>query len=237
MTQKEKAKAYDEALEKARQFSEYPLQEDSANIVEYIFPELKESEDERIRKEIISALEYANHKGVYDKHIACLKKQVEQKPISFDTSTPVSYDDIPFGEKDYELHEATYFIPEGFRAEIEGDKVIVKRGEQKPSQWNISDYRTWQYIVSDVLTKHQGIGQYLDDGFCKKIAKYMQEEWSKKLSLGQNPAWSEEDEKHIDSLLERLEGMCKKGATFTKTRFAISQDMDWLKSLKQRIGG
>lgn len=55
--------------------------------------------------------------------------------------------------------------------------------------------------------------------------------------IEQKLAWSEGDEKHIDSLLERLEGMCKKGATFTKTRFAISQDMDWLKSLKERIGG
>ena len=31
---------YKEALERARQFSEHPLQEDSSNIVEYIFPEL-----------------------------------------------------------------------------------------------------------------------------------------------------------------------------------------------------
>lgn len=33
---------YKEALERARQFSEHPLCEDSSNIVEYIFPELKE---------------------------------------------------------------------------------------------------------------------------------------------------------------------------------------------------
>jgi len=46
-------KKYKEALEKARQFSEHPLQEDSSSIVEYIFPELQESEDERIRKELI----------------------------------------------------------------------------------------------------------------------------------------------------------------------------------------
>lgn len=44
---------YKLALERARQFIEHPLQEDSANIVEHIFPELEESEDERIRKTII----------------------------------------------------------------------------------------------------------------------------------------------------------------------------------------
>jgi len=43
-------KKYKEALEKARQFSERPLEEDSSNIVEYIFPELRKSDDERIKK-------------------------------------------------------------------------------------------------------------------------------------------------------------------------------------------
>ena len=47
--------------------------------------------------------------------------------------------------------------------------------------------------------------------------------------------WSEKDEEHIESILKRLDGMCKKGATFTKTHFAVDQDMDWLKSLKGRV--
>lgn len=50
-------KLYKEALERARQFSEHPLQEDSSGIVEYIFPELKESDDERIRKEILDYID------------------------------------------------------------------------------------------------------------------------------------------------------------------------------------
>ena len=47
--------------------------------------------------------------------------------------------------------------------------------------------------------------------------------------------WSEEDEEHIDSLLKRLDGLCRN--EFERTRFAINEDKDWLKSLKQRIGG
>ena len=65
------------------------------------------------------------------------------------------------------------------------EKKELKKIEQKPAEWSIFDYRTWQYIVSDVLTKKDGIGQYLDNGECKKIAKYMQEEWSKRLSVEQ----------------------------------------------------
>lgn len=55
MTQEEKAKRYDEAIERARALNNG----EAVNIkigtttCEYIFPELKESEDERIRKELI----------------------------------------------------------------------------------------------------------------------------------------------------------------------------------------
>lgn len=54
MTQEEKAKAYDEALERARKL--YNSEETSADVeiaCETIFPELAESEDERIRKKLI----------------------------------------------------------------------------------------------------------------------------------------------------------------------------------------
>lgn len=70
-------KKYKEALEKARQFSERPLQEDSSSIVEYIFPELKESEDEKIRKALIRFHKSTiNIDGVNgEKIVAWLEKQ------------------------------------------------------------------------------------------------------------------------------------------------------------------
>ena len=37
--------------------------------------------------------------------------------------------EMPFGAKDSELIGATYTIPEGFQAVIEGDKVIIKKDE------------------------------------------------------------------------------------------------------------
>ena len=57
MKQEEKARAYDEALERARKLQETC---DSTTIVgwmEYIFPELAESEDEKIRKWIIENIQ------------------------------------------------------------------------------------------------------------------------------------------------------------------------------------
>ena len=58
MTEKEKAKAYDEALERARKL--YNSEETSADVeiaCETIFPELAESEDERVRKDYKKILE------------------------------------------------------------------------------------------------------------------------------------------------------------------------------------
>ena len=56
----EKAQRYDEALEKAKDYHKQLIDEDNpewASEIEKIFPELKESEDERISKEIIKYLE------------------------------------------------------------------------------------------------------------------------------------------------------------------------------------
>ena len=86
MTQEEKAKAYDEAIKKIRKGIQ-PLQDGSKisgvtnGFLEEVFPELKESEDERIRKEILQSIRdnmVVIHK---DKCIAWLEKQGEQKSI------------------------------------------------------------------------------------------------------------------------------------------------------------
>ena len=55
MTQEEKAKAYDEALERMKSWvrGEHPeCFTEAQKAAEFIFPELKESKDERIRKVI-----------------------------------------------------------------------------------------------------------------------------------------------------------------------------------------
>ena len=65
-----------------------------------------------------------------------LEKQDEQKPFDYENANIQQKDwaEIPFGTKDSELQEATYIIPEGFHAEIKGNEVLIKKGEQK-STW------------------------------------------------------------------------------------------------------
>ena len=65
LTIKEKARAYDEAIERAKGVIEQnPLMEYLKKGIEYIFPELKESEDEKIRKAIIEHFE-GSHSSMY----------------------------------------------------------------------------------------------------------------------------------------------------------------------------
>lgn len=89
MTQEEKARAYDEALERARALRQEAIDKgyaiDYVKDYEAIFPELAESEDERIRKKIIENVRLS---GGYtdeeiDEMISWLEKQKEQKPAEW----------------------------------------------------------------------------------------------------------------------------------------------------------
>lgn len=92
MNIEEKAKRYDEAIEKAKDYyhlgdSKHKMAIDAKAVMEYIFPELAESEDEKIRKAIIGFLKEEEAKAditskrskTLCKYIAWLEKQGEQK--------------------------------------------------------------------------------------------------------------------------------------------------------------
>ena len=90
MTIEEKAKAYDEALERMKSWmrGEHPeCFTEAQKAAEFIFPELKESEDEKVRKEIIAVfkgeISYTSEEDA-QKYIAWLEKQGEEKPLPED---------------------------------------------------------------------------------------------------------------------------------------------------------
>ena len=80
LTIEQKAQRYDEVLEKARQLCAYPTTKPFISDLQDFFPEFKESEDERIKKQIIYAIKELH---VCDKTkrkcLAWLEKQGEQK--------------------------------------------------------------------------------------------------------------------------------------------------------------
>ena len=54
---------------------------------------------------------------------------------------------IPFGASDSELMEATYFIPQGYHAVIDGNKVIIKKGEEPVS--NDLEEASYNFVMNN----------------------------------------------------------------------------------------
>jgi hypothetical protein len=83
MTTEEKAKAYDEAIKKAKDMLSYKevRQED----IEYLFPELKGNEDEKMRRAILELVKQSSEileRKNQEQMIAWLEKQA-RKPTIF----------------------------------------------------------------------------------------------------------------------------------------------------------
>lgn len=76
LTIEEKARRYDEALEKASNLRVQNPFDTVSQMMEHIFPELKESEDEKIRKALLEHIQFCTESiPDRDKFIAWLEKQ------------------------------------------------------------------------------------------------------------------------------------------------------------------
>ena len=124
MTPEEKAKAYDEALAWMREL--YPrLHGATKEDAEHYFPELRESEDERIRKELINFILY-KAKGVSEEQehswVVYLEKQKEQKPTNSEKPKEWSEEDVAMIKR----------VIERIEAEIQyGDALTMAYGNQE----------------------------------------------------------------------------------------------------------
>lgn len=127
---------------------------DQRYVLESLFPKLAESEDEKIRKALIRFHKSTiNIDGVSgEKIVAWLEKQGEQTINQPDF-------EIPFGAKDSELIEESYYIPKGYHAEISKDKVTIKKGEQKPS-WSEDDEKNLQGIIDEIQANKSSAPSY-----------------------------------------------------------------------------
>ena len=95
-TIEEKAKAYDEALERAKHVKLTNTKENVA-AAEYIFPELHESEDEKVRKEMLEFVSSADISEILDEETQArwynyLQRQKEQKPVEWSEEDKLTVD-------------------------------------------------------------------------------------------------------------------------------------------------
>ena len=155
MTIEEKAKAYDEAIERGKQIQTTPYTahwDIMKEVAEHLLPELKESEDERIIKDIVTYLksDIAN-KGYRDKiiesWIAWLEKQCSQIPAN---SAKTCKDE----QKPIKEHNVCDFCEDRYGCVNPCPTKLIE--EQKPAdkvkpkfhegEWVVYDHRVYQVV-------------------------------------------------------------------------------------------
>ena len=160
---------YNEALERAKSFQE----KYGGDYAGYIFPELAESEDERIRKHLIKHFSNKSKEewnGMPIKDIlAWLEKQKEQMLTSFNE---------PYNPDDYEV--------------IMGENTTsLKQKEQKPAEWSEEDEKDMAHII-----------QILDDCYAygkHDLSKTDHENLVNKLK-SLRPSWKPSEEQDYSGL-------------------------------------
>ena len=198
MNQEEKARAYDEALERAKAYHRNELAGSRKEMMEYIFPQLRESEDERIRKYLIGELKTAKSVGelkftipqpTREECIAYLEKQKEQ---NHDRKKWIYEDDY---DKDME------------RTFNDGKDEVLENPEKyglcKKAKWSEEDEKHINLILR-VLD----IQQCWDGATGNKFNPYQGEiDWLKSF----RPSWkpSEEQMKGLKDVIETVPMSCR----------------------------
>lgn len=145
MTEKEKAKAYDEAIERAKKWHNASnIDKIDSRIIEEIFPELKESDGEKIKNAILN-------------HLKKMWGNCQDNVCGVHVEDAIDW--------------------------------LEKQGDQSSPQTN---ERAWLYLVSDVLTWKDGIGQYLDDLRVQELSKRLCSEYAQKLYNPSNTGKNEQ---------------------------------------------
>ena len=225
---------YKEALEKARQFSEHPLQEDSSSIVEYIFPELKESEDERIRKALIrfhkSTIDVDGIKG--EDIIAWLEKQksvgeiVERCKKSWYNEGKIQ------GQIEGLTNDEKY--QQGWHDALETvNRDKIKQGILRGAAINLIAWIDYNAAEGNMCLSNmecKGIEEAIVNGDWGKIYAYIKKKIEKQEPTAFN--WSTDDKNKLLVIEQILD--C---ANLLISSQELTEIKNWLKSLKQRIGG
>ena len=212
MTNDEKAKAYDMALEAARKELGVDRKEWEVvqRVLHNIFPQLRESEDERIRKAIIEFIKQGSISGSLrsclgiseEQMIAYLEKQKEQKPID--------YPYLPGWRKNRDNNK-----PELKRSVLMLTTHGVAEGEWLGEKW--CQYR-WSCELKD--------GEVLYWIHLSDLER-LEKEGEEKQKEQKSAEWSEEDERRIDAICELLENTSAIHPNYSRRKLII-----WLKSLR-----
>ena len=241
MTIEEKANAYDKAIGKAAALYKASEPMSGCNVIlETLFPELKESEDEKVRKELIKHLKELSdwkedevipvkNPSYYRQWISWLEKQAERK-------TPQWMIDFL---DDYRRKIGCSLDHDEAR-DVDGKILCImqwleNQGAQKPEEnkgniggisanWSEEDEKILGDIIEDVMTLHSG----------KTLGVIRNKiNWLKSLKgrVQTKHEWSEEDSYYINNIIHIIEEI---NNAPLKRREDWEAYINWLKSLRSQ---
>ena len=186
---------------------------------EHYFPELTESEDERIRKELLYWLKSKDGQTLpidkYNAAIAWLEKQSE------DARNDSQIWQI--ANNSAKTWEQSFAILNAARKAYNKGKKDALKG-QKPVEWKPID--------TEYMDK---LCEIIDEYDAETTTKCCWKNWLKflkeRVQLQPKQEWSEEDDKMFNSALWHVKNSCSNGSK-NSGEFKV---YNWLKSLKKRI--
>ena len=189
-TIEEKAKAYDEALERAKEMIDSKKTFIGKECLEQIFPELRESEDERIRKKIIDIVKASPFDEEKDILIAYLERQKEDDDVEFiPVENTLEYKlGFAAGQKEQKPAVPPYI-----------DFVIKPHRGDADNPYDMGVSEAQDYAIN------RGFGIPFNDGEVFVDSRYITQTVGNILRWADDhpkkPAeWSEEDENKIESI-------------------------------------
>jgi len=219
---------YKHALDLAKQVYDATISEQQKENISIIFPELRESEDERIRKEILEYFQQFENeelRGInISDWIAWLKKQGGQKlqgKTALETINEEKIDNANYVK-------STDKVKPKFH---KGDWVVVSttKGDR------VVQIASVEYLKDGCPSYITTEGRWFDNGTKARLLTNKDVEITtipeNRAIVNKIKSWSEEDEKIINKLIAVVE-----------LYYGIGDDsekqicLSWLKSLKQRMG-
>ena len=241
ITIEEKAMAYDEAIKVAGELFNSPRTCFDIDQLTEIFPELKESEDERIRGAILIYLDWLDGrkdcqpKGYYTIRdmIAYLEKQKDYELTEDDKKFIPQ--ELIFLCNDLISHRKPLSVDEKGARKIKAflkslhrqphkTKEEWEKQKEQHAKWSSEDWA----MLCDIAGYITGTGS--SSGISNQERADFLYELPKRFNLQQKPVeWSEEDEDMRDTIIRDLKHL---GGDIVNVNPAYKPEIDWLKSLR-----
>lgn len=249
----QKAKRYDEILARAKgadiSYYKDDIMSKVKEFVDYLLPELRESEDERIRKALISILksDFEKDTTIYDisigNIIAWLEKHGEQKPTDkVEPRFKVGDRIIKNSKKSCHVHSSTddticevtevhdtYYILNTKEDRIQEPFEWQDYYELVEQEWSDEDERIYKSITYSFAHNYPLTAQQ------QEFVKSLKNRVGCETNCTTTNEWSEEDEESILEICNYLDRIVREDEDNQATLLNVQELKNWLKSLRPQI--